>query len=327
MTARFTAVVLALVLISAGVHAALPADAFYEPSRPRFTLTTTRDISINFAPKNRALDLRVTYPIDGEHLPVIIWSHGAFGSREAYAPLVGYWAARGYVVIQPTHQDSIKKGTIPLLSNPFAFREWDVRPQEISYIIDHLGDVAAAVPGLGRAMNRDVIGVGGHSYGAHTTMLLAGMTVNTGILKKQRKSFADPRPRVFVMVSPQGTGRIIDTQSFSTMTPPSLFVTGSKDEVGVNPPPYTWRLEPFQHAPPRDKYLLFIDGAHHGFGGISGRRFPGSGEDDSDQVEAVRSVALAMFDAYLKNDPDARAYLIHNALSEASAGRFQLTGK
>ena len=173
----------------------------------------------------------------------------------------------------------------------------------------------------------DVIGVGGHSYGAHTTMLLAGMTVNTGILKKQRKSFADPRPRVFVMVSPQGTGRIIDTQSFSTMTPPSLFVTGSKDEVGVNPPPYTWRLEPFQHAPPRDKYLLFIDGAHHGFGGISGRRFPGSGEDDSDQVEAVRSVALAMFDAYLKNDPDARAYLIHNALSEASAGRFQLTGK
>jgi predicted dienelactone hydrolase len=39
--------------------------------------------------------------------PVIVFSHGAGGSGQNYFPLTHYWATHGYVIIQPTHNDSI----------------------------------------------------------------------------------------------------------------------------------------------------------------------------------------------------------------------------
>lgn len=56
----------------------------------------------------RGLDLefRVTAPVSGEALPVIIFSHGNGQSLYAYGPLANHWAANGFVVIQPTHLDS-----------------------------------------------------------------------------------------------------------------------------------------------------------------------------------------------------------------------------
>lgn len=303
------------------------AEIFYQPPRPVYGLIQAKDISLHFAPKKRALDIRVTYPAAGRNLPVILWSHGAFGSRDAYGPLVNYWAAHGYVVIQPTHQDSISKGTLPSLSNPLAFREWDTRPQEISYLIDHVDDIIAQVPDLATVMDRQTIGAGGHSYGAHTSMLLAGITVKTGLINKKRKTFGDDRIRAFAIISPQGTGRLMDEQSYATLRAPALFVTGSHDEVGANPPPYTWRLQPFLFAPPHDKYLLFIDGAYHNFGGISGRNFRWSGAPDPEQVAVIQRTTLAFFEAYLKNDLAALDYLRHNQLASLSRGKFQITAK
>src|SRR5882757_6541432 len=47
----------------------------------------------------------------GSDLPVILLSHGHgysnhLSSLNGYAPLATYWAARGFVVIQPTHLSS-----------------------------------------------------------------------------------------------------------------------------------------------------------------------------------------------------------------------------
>ncbi len=39
--------------------------------------------------------------------PVIVWSHGVFGSHEGYEPLVRAWVEAGYVVVQPTHDDTL----------------------------------------------------------------------------------------------------------------------------------------------------------------------------------------------------------------------------
>jgi predicted dienelactone hydrolase len=61
----------------------------------------------------RAVDLevRVSAPVTGSELPVILLSHGlgfsnSLSSLNGYAPLANFWAAHGFVVIQPTHLDS-----------------------------------------------------------------------------------------------------------------------------------------------------------------------------------------------------------------------------
>ncbi|WP_348859146.1 hypothetical protein [Nocardioides sp. KR10-350] len=57
------------------------------------------------------LSVKVTYPETGEDLPVILLSHGHGGSMYlasmyGYEPLTLFWAAHGFVVIQPNHLDA-----------------------------------------------------------------------------------------------------------------------------------------------------------------------------------------------------------------------------
>ena len=61
----------------------------------------------------RAVDLqvRVSAPVTGSELPIILLSHGHgpsnnLSSLNGYAPLANFWAAHGFVVIQPTHLSS-----------------------------------------------------------------------------------------------------------------------------------------------------------------------------------------------------------------------------
>lgn len=46
------------------------------------------------------LHVRVSAPATGAQLPVIVFAHGFGSSLDGYAPLVHYWAAHGFVVIQ-----------------------------------------------------------------------------------------------------------------------------------------------------------------------------------------------------------------------------------
>ena len=57
------------------------------------------------------MELRVVSPATGDNLPIILLSHGHgasnfLASMRGYGPLADYYAAHGFVVILPTHQDS-----------------------------------------------------------------------------------------------------------------------------------------------------------------------------------------------------------------------------
>src|SRR3978361_1130581 len=59
------------------------------------------------------LEVRVSAPTSGRDLPVVLFSHGFGASSRAYGPLVDFWAAHGFVVVQPTHLDSRTVGLAP----------------------------------------------------------------------------------------------------------------------------------------------------------------------------------------------------------------------
>lgn len=277
-------------------------------------------LSIHPAGATRELPLRVTYPLHCTGpAPVIIFSHGATGSREGYAPLITHWAAHGYVCIQPTHGDSLvwltreekrQFGNIEnLLKDARTARHWRTRPQDIVHVLDGFDQIAEQLPDEAPLLDRERIGVGGHSFGAHTAQLIAGLA-HKHPRSGEHVSFRDKRPRAFVWISPQGNDDSTDAASWRDCTRPTLVVTGTHDRSPRSGAPYTWRIEAFESLPPGDKYLLFIEEAHHGFGGIAGQlRYPGVGPMVEEQVKLVLETTLSFWDAYLRQNKQAERWL------------------
>jgi predicted dienelactone hydrolase len=98
------------------------------------------------------LQVKVSAPTAGSELPIIVFSHGSGSSLDGYGPLADFWAAHGFIVIQPTHLDSRTVG----LSRDDARtpRIWRFRVEDMKRILDHLDlleDVGELAPDHQRA--------------------------------------------------------------------------------------------------------------------------------------------------------------------------------
>jgi hypothetical protein len=86
-------------------------------------------------------------------------------------------------------------------------------------------------------------------------------------------------------------------------------ITGSNDpsrRTGHDP---QWRTEPFQFAPPGNKYLAFIPGLDGSYGNLFGQD-----PQPTDISRCVQSATLAFWDAYLKGNRAAITDLKSNQL-------------
>ncbi len=132
------------------------------------------------------------------------------------------------------------------------------------------------------------IGMSGHSFGAVTTLAVAGRKFPFG------KSFAEQRIDAFFAMSPQpGQGLSARARLWSHQRP-MLCMTGTKDDSPINDQvtPES-RREVFKALPAGDKYELVFDGGHHfTFGDSDGfrtrrtRSGPSSG-DPTDQLKVL----------------------------------------
>src|SRR5262249_11155536 len=141
-------------------------------------------------------------------------------------------------------------------------KAWSNRARDISLILDSLPEIERRAPALQGKMDRSRIGVGGHSFGAYTAQLIGGATIDLpGGASHQ--SFADPRARAILLLSPQGAGQMgLTEHSWDRWKLPMMTMTGSLDRGAQGQSP-DWRMQPFQHAPSGDRYALFIEGAAH----------------------------------------------------------------
>lgn len=297
----------------AQVPAAAGASRLYGSAPLEVALVQTSS-ELKGGVNGRSLPYRVTYPKNGAGLPVIIWSHGMYGSQDNYRPLVEHWARHGYLVVQPSHRDSLTCGE-GKLSDGFSktTQNWNERPREIRLLLDRL----SKDPVLSRVGDWSRVGMGGHSFGAHTTQLVAGARPRLG------GDLSDPRPRAFVAISPQGESPLFPKGSWDGMTRPMLFVSGDNDESPQGQPA-SWRLDPFQQCPSGQKYLLWVKNAYHNFGGISGaaRR---NASRVPEQVEVVKAATLAFWDRYLKSSPQAGGVLTSGKLGGSSDALYTWT--
>ena len=257
--------------------------------------------------------------------PVVIFSHGLAGSKEGYDFLGKRWAQHGYVVIHPDHPGSdtaafrgkrlaeIGPALKAATQDPVILAG---RPALIRGLIDALPQLQAQVqerlPGL--TLDRERIGVSGHSFGAWTTMQVAGAR---GPLAGWREgTWSDPRPKAFAALSPNGPSALQRDDELSECKRPLLIMTGSDDRQPalLNPAGSersgAWRRQTFDQLPAGEKLLAWFDGARHctysaGAGNLLTREPP----PDPAQVEAVAVITLAWWDAHLRGDGKAKAWL------------------
>ncbi|MFD5074389.1 alpha/beta hydrolase family protein [Streptomyces sp. NPDC058371] len=262
----------------------------------------------------RAVDLevRVSAPVTGSDLPVILLSHGQgfsnhLSSLNGYAPLVNFWAAHGFVVIQPTHLSSRTLSLDP--GDPEAPLYWRSRAEDMTRILDELDAVEAAVPQLLGRLDRSKVAVAGHSMGGHTASLLLGARL-TDPLDGKEVNLAEQRIKGGVLLAAPGRGgdalseftaenySFFSTTDFSEMTTPTLVVAGDKDasaHLTVRGP--EWHADPYVLSP-GPKSLLTLFDAEHGLGGISGYDVAETTDENPERVAAVQRLTWA----YLRSE-------------------------
>ncbi|MCQ9136109.1 alpha/beta hydrolase family protein [Streptomyces hilarionis] len=253
------------------------------------------------------LQLRITAPVTGDDLPVVLLSHGQghshhLSSLDGYAPLAQFWAAHGFAVIQPTHLSSRTLTLAP--DTPGAPMFWRSRAEDMRHILDRLDAIEAAVPQLPGRLDRGRVAVAGHSMGGHTASLLLGARL-TDPEDATEVDLADPRITAGVLLAAPGRGGdaltetvarnfgFLLTTDFSTMTTPALVVAGDKDDsahLTVDGP--RWHADPYLLAP-APKTLLTLFDAEHGLGGVSGYDVAETTDDSPERVAAVQRLTWA----------------------------------
>jgi predicted dienelactone hydrolase len=268
----------------------------------------------------RAVDLhmRVSAPVTGSDLPIILLSHGHgfsnnLSSLNGYAPLANLYAAHGFVVIQPTHLSSRTLSLNP--DDPEAPLYWRSRAQDMTRILDQLDAIEGAVPELDGRLDRSKVAVVGHSLGGQTASLLLGAQV-TDPHDGTKVNLAEPRIKAGVLLAAPGRGdalsefaaanySVLSTTDFSTMTTPALVVAGDRDDsphLTVAGP--DWHADPYLLSP-APKSLLTLFDAEHGLGGISGYDVAETTDENPQRVAAVERLTSAYLRSELYSGDDA----------------------
>ncbi len=289
-------------------------------------------ITLNDARRNKTLPVTVYLPQGDLRFPIVIFSHGAGGAGSLNFPLLRFWATHGYIVLCPTHEDSLllQKQKAPLRARDVVRRAltqwqlWESRALDSRFLLDQLDAVERQLPELRGKMDAACIGVSGHSLGAFTAQLIGGATIDLPDGRKQ-VSFSDPRPKAFLLFSPQGRGQMgLTESSWKNFTRPFMGVTGSLDRGALGQPP-EWRKEPFDFSPPGDKFHVFIHGAHHG--SFLGRSAELPRTNQEGIFRWIKTVTIAFWDAYLKGVEHAKKFLLSDALERESNGAVKVFRK
>jgi predicted dienelactone hydrolase len=265
---------------------------------------------------DRAVDLqvRVSAPMTGRELPIILLSHGHghsnnLSSLNGYAPLANHFASQGFVVIQPTHLSSATLHLDP--DAPEAPLYWRSRAEDMKRILDRLDAIEAAVPQLSGRVAREQVAVVGHSMGGHTASMLLGARL-TDPLDGTEANLIEPRIKAGVLLAAPGRGgdalsefaatnyTFFRTIDFSTMTTPALVVAGDADgSEHLTVAGWQWHTDPYLLSPGR-KSLLTVFGAQHGLGGVAGY----DAAETKDESPARLAGVEGLLTAYLRSELD-----------------------
>ena len=330
----------ALVVFAASADASPDGSRFVDAGAHAVTveLDTWHD-----AARQRDVPVKLYVP-DGDHrLPVVLFSHGLGGTRDAAGYLGEHWASHGYLVVAMQHagsDDAVWRGAPP----DRRMRRMREATQRIQPALDRMGDAGfvldelerladdvAGGPGWADRLDLDRVAMAGHSFGAWTTLAVGGRTMGThrarGGAGVRR---ADPRIDALLPLSPPPPKAGEDADAaFGSITLPIMVMTGSLDDSPLTGATADGREAVFDHlngsgggggegegggeGQGGPAYLVYLEGGDHAvFGGS--RRWRGGGAAGDPSLDptfhaVIRAASLAFLEAHLRGDAGAAAWL------------------
>ncbi len=292
----------------------------YEKSGPHAIETVDQAWRDNS--RARTVPVRIVLPVTvaadnngPTRFPVIIFSHGLGGNKAGGKYWGEHWASHGYIVVHLQHpgsDESIWQGKAPAdivtgMKGAMTMNNLGLRVGDVHFALDEIVRRARAGEGLFKFADPDKIGMSGHSFGAQTTLSVAGQSSPA----VRGQSGFDKRITAAIAFSPNARNKTNLTKQFGDIRLPFFSITGTKDGAVLDDgTEVAHRILPFQNMPTGDKYLtVYDDGDHMVFGGhkLAGRR-PQTARDSEIQND-VKASTLAFWNAYLKNDADAKKWL------------------
>ncbi len=273
------------------------------------------------ASRSRHIPVRLYLPPDSLAHPVVIFSHGLGGTRDASKFLGKYWSEHGYVCIFVQHAGSdssiwrkaLAGGRSSFMTNMKAAangQNYMLRGQDIQFVLDQLPNRNKVAGPLKARMDLTKIAMSGHSFGASTTLAMTGESFPRAV---PPISFADPRIKAAVYLSAPGELRGRNAhEAYGNITVPGMFMTGTLDDSPIGLTSKDNRRVPFDSIAGANQYLItFVGGDHMIF---SGERFRGKDRaTDKAFHEKIEKMSTAFLDAYLKSDPSQSKWLKQEA--------------
>jgi predicted dienelactone hydrolase len=278
--------------------------------------------------RDRVVPVKIYYPKDlTQSAPVIVFSHGTGGSREGYAYLGKFWASHGYISVHPQHAgsdgkavmgsgnllDAVKKAAL----NPQNAID---RPRDITFVLDQLAKLNKDDATFKGKLNLDAVGLAGHSFGAHTTMVTAGQWM-AGLKVK------DSRIKAIIPMSASAPKANLD-KAYADVKLPTMLMTGTLDDSPIGETKAKDRRVPFDKLAGIDKWFINFEGGDHMiFSGRFTKPTDAERKMDPEFQRCIKQATLAFWDAHLKNDVSARAWLTGNGLPDYLGKRASVESK
>lgn len=231
-------------------------------------------------------------------LATVVVSPGLGAHPNASRYLEEHLASYGYQVVRPTHRGSDWLSV--LLKTPlgaFTTGEFRRRVGEVETVLSELGE-----GGIGRTTKTGKVCLMGHSFGALTNFVVSGLPCAHASGSERHQI------DLLVALSPYGnsfpTQRLgIDLRGLEQFTLPTLFISGTKDELFTLGRGCKTHLEPFTLCgSTQKKHLLVGDTRHGNFSEMFGWVKPHT-------RTMVNTTVTSFLDAHLTDCPKSQYYL------------------
>lgn len=270
--------------------------------------------------RNRDIPVRLYIPKEGSGpFPVVIFSHGLGGSRDAAPYLGNFWSQKGYICIAVQHagsdtavwRSSLAEGKAVMMQKMKAAANGQNlidRAGDIKFVIDEMARRNQSDPLLKNKMDLNKIAVSGHSFGAGTSLAIAGQNFPSGQKGK------DSRVKAAIYLCPPVMGgKIAPDKTYGKIDIPGMLITGTKDVSAIAETKAEDRRIPFDGMSAPNQYLINFEGADHGVFG--GRLYRPSNQGDQQTQQMVDEITTKFLDATLKGDAQAKQWLDSNGIT------------
>jgi dienelactone hydrolase len=270
--------------------------------------------------QGRKIPIKVHAPTLGGPYPVVIISHGAGGNWDTHYAQANHLASQGYIVLCLEHVGSNTerlKSSFRVLHNLKEMihdsNEVLGRPKDISFAIDQAVAWNTSNEKLRGRIDLNHIGIMGHSFGAYTTMVVAGMRPALNWLEPTvapgsglGPNLSENRIQCGIALSPQSPGEpFFINESFSSLRVPLLGISGTNDKQQSGEPPIS-RYESFKLWPSmggKNIFLWLTNAGHLDFTDSTGGDQHGmKSSSRADVQKIVRAASLKFFNSCLKDD-------------------------